>query len=183
MSVVCSTYSHDNSWSNYLFQTSLDQLKRSVTKTALHHPSSTAWLKLLLSCRAVELLVEAFIMIQRGHFNSLWVGFPSRDENLSLSFQVSLMLLAPRSGYPDVYQGTRPKKGNKITRASQMTVFYFNLLYFWKKSKAVLSWDTKANNQNIFVGGKSLKKFHFGRTQTFFQLVSRAAQLLWLPAT
>lgn len=63
-----------------------------------------------------------------------------------------------------------------------MTVFYFDLLYAWKKSKTVLSWDTKANNQNIFVGGKSMKKFHFGRMQTFFRLVSWAAHLLWLPA-
>lgn len=74
-----------------------------------------------------------------------------------------------------------PKKGNKIARAGQKTVFCSKLLYFWKKSEAVLSWDTKANNQNIFVGGKSLKKFRFGRMWAFFQLVSWAAQLLWLP--
>lgn len=72
----CSTYSHDNSRSNYrLLPASLDQLKRSVTKTALHHPSNTAWLNLLLSCRAMEPLAQASTVIQRGHFNSPWVVF------------------------------------------------------------------------------------------------------------
>lgn len=46
----------------------------------------------------------------------------------------------------------------------------------------MLSWDTKANNQNISVGGKSLKKKPFGRMQTFLRVVSWAAQLFWMPA-
>lgn len=58
-----------------------------------------------------------------------------------------------------------PKKGNKIARAGKKTVFCSKLLYFWKKRKAVPCWDTKANNQNIFVGRKSL-----GRMWHFFSL-------------
>lgn len=150
MSMDCNTYSHGNSCSNYLFQTSLDQLKRSVTKTALYHPSNPAWLHLLLSMRAAS---PGFRCDPEGSFSFSvgwfsiqgWKSRPQfpREPNASGS-HIRVSWCVPRYG---------PKRGKK-TGLGRGLPFISTCFSF--ETNVVLAWDTKSNNQNIFVGGKSL---------------------------